>query len=375
MALCKSDQKLFLSHALLTSRSVPHDPNGDTDQLDGVATQPGNANANVRALYIMKQKNRKLKTLISIGGGGSEARRVMMLNGVKSANNRKRFIKSAVQLMLDWGFDGIDLDYEYPQSTKEGEWFYTLVKELRAALNAKSTALGQSYRYILTAAVPAGQQNYKYFPLGKLNNQLDYFNLMAYDYSGNWGVTAHNSNLFKDTKNPKGTPTNTDDVVKAYIKAGVSASKIVLGMSLEAKVFKKTDGLGKKFSGFETAGFKTFPRSGATVYERPEVGAIITFDKKKKEVVSLEGSASVAMKTKYVKSKKLAGTFFWDVYSDKTGTSSLVYKAKLGLSSIDSKNNQLSYPTSKYNNIRLGMKSQKTRALRWVNRRESTESA
>lgn len=60
----------------------------------------------------MKEQNSNLKTLIAIGGWneGSETYSKMAADPVK----RARFINSALELVQKWGFDGFDLDWEYP---------------------------------------------------------------------------------------------------------------------------------------------------------------------------------------------------------------------------------------------------------------------
>lgn len=66
---------------------------------------------------------------------------------------RKNFITSALQMVLKHGFDGFDVDWEYPnrKDTVNGEAdidnFTTLLKELREAFNP--------HGLLITAAVSA----------------------------------------------------------------------------------------------------------------------------------------------------------------------------------------------------------------------------
>lgn len=65
----------------------------------------------------LKQSNPSLKTTIAVGGWneGSAKFSSMASNPSKRAN----FINSAVNLLQTYGFDGLDIDWEYP-TLREG---------------------------------------------------------------------------------------------------------------------------------------------------------------------------------------------------------------------------------------------------------------
>jgi chitinase len=59
----------------------------------------------------LKEKNPKLKILISCGGWGANGQ----FEGiVGSEEARTAFSKNVIDFCRKWGFDGIDLDWEFP---------------------------------------------------------------------------------------------------------------------------------------------------------------------------------------------------------------------------------------------------------------------
>ncbi|KAH8170432.1 glycosyl hydrolases family 18 domain-containing protein [Sarocladium implicatum] len=361
-----------LSHAIYAFAKISENGTvlpgeiGVDEQLmyPGDVKQSGeNVYGNIKQLYLLKKKNRKLKTLLSIGGF-TASQNGDFINASKTTNHRNRFIASSVQLMLDWGMDGLDLDWEYPEDSTQASNYVKLLQGLRQALDAKSSALGQKYHYLLTAAVPAGPTNYNKMSLSKMNPYLDFFNLMAYDYSGLWSpVTAHQANLYHDSTNPSSTPFSTEKAVKDYIAKGVSSKKINLGIPLYGRSFPKTAGLGKTFDKSDANNdqgiipYNQLPKAGATLSGRSTPGAMTTWDGKTKEVVSLDGEWSCKLKVNFLKKYALGGAFFWEASGDKTGSSSLVTVTKKALGGLDDTNNQLAYPSSRYVNMRNGMPS------------------
>lgn len=88
-----------------------------------------------------------------------------------------------MKLIKDLGFDGIDIDWEYPQNPEQGQQMLMLLKEIRAGMDAYETKLegetGTRPKFVLTIAAPAGEANYKNMPLGAMAQTLDFINLMV----------------------------------------------------------------------------------------------------------------------------------------------------------------------------------------------------
>lgn len=342
------------------------DPYADLQKhypTDSWNEQGKNAYGCVKQLYLLKKKNRQLKVILSIGGWNDSPRFPAM---AASAPARETFAKTAVQLVTDWGFDGIDLDWEYPENAAQAADFVKLLAELRKQLTAWTFANARGYRFLLTVASSAGPSHYNVLNLKEADQYLDSWNLMAYDYAGSWDTTSgHQANLFATPGNPAATKYSSDKAVSDYIAQGVPASKILLGLPTYGRAFDSTGGLGQPFYGvgpgsatLQTPGlwlYKDLPRPGATELYDDAAGASYSYDPAARELISYDTVGSAKKKGSYLKAKGLAGSFFWEASGDKQGAESLVGTLAAELGKLNTQQNLLSFPTSQYDNIRLGM--------------------
>ncbi|ESK94735.1 glycoside hydrolase family 18 protein [Moniliophthora roreri MCA 2997] len=311
----------------------------------------------LKQLYLLKMANRNLKVMLSVGGWTySQAGHFKF---VTSPTSRDKFVQTAIQLIEDYGFDGVDIDYEYPETAQEGQGFADLLTSLRAALNDLAQRKGDTVPYQISAAVAAGYKRYVNLVIPQMNAALDHWNLMAYDYAGLWLTYADNqANLYGGER----TNTNTDKAIKYYVASGADASKITMGMPLYGRAFENTDGIGEPYSGIGPGtweagiySYNVLPLAGASVYENMTDVTSYSYDSAKKELVTYDTPNIVEAKTQYVNANGLAGTMFWELSSDKKGADNLVATAVSVLGPLDQTQNHISYPNSKWDNIRNNM--------------------
>jgi chitinase len=201
----------------------------------------------MKQLNLLKHKNRSLKVLLSIGGWTYSSNFPVPAS---SEAGRAKFASSALDLLKNLGYDGIDIDWEYPKSSTEARDFVLLLKACREAMDTYSHTLSKPHHFELTVACPAGPQNYNNMDIRGMNQYVDFWNLMAYDFAGSWDAHAgHQANLMPSKSNTMSTPFNTEQAVRHYQSQGVSGDKIVIGMPLYGRAFENTDGLGKPFQG------------------------------------------------------------------------------------------------------------------------------
>ncbi|KAL8761690.1 MAG: hypothetical protein Q9184_002225 [Pyrenodesmia sp. 2 TL-2023] len=310
----------------------------------------------VKQLYLLKKKHRNLKVLLSIGGWTYSAN---FPKPASTQEGRSKFASTAVELVKDLGFDGLDIDWEYPKDAAEAQNYVDLLAEIRKGLDG----VHHQGKMLLTIACPAGAKNYEILKLKAMDKYLDFWNLMAYDYAGSWDSNAgHQANLFPDSDNPSSTPFSTAVAVEYYTSHGVASSKIVLGMPLYGRAFAATEGPGKPYSGIGEGSyekgiwdFKVLPKDGAKEFVDRKIGASWSYDAGSKVMISYDNAEIAEQKIKYVKNQKLGGAMWWESSGDKKGGESLISKVVDGLKNMDKSKNTLEYPESKYDNLKKGM--------------------
>ncbi|MBE9001868.1 glycoside hydrolase [Nostoc sp. LEGE 12447] len=304
----------------------------------------------------LKQKNPNLKTLLSIGGWGFNDPQDPTQIGTytyplfsqmaASSAGRQQFINSAIEYAHKYGFDGIDLDWEYPAVTDRGgkpedfDNFLTLLNEFRNAINSDAAA----QKLLLTIASPAipkgeSKTSQEFFQwLAQCARYLDWLNVMSYDYHGAFPddkVTGVNAPLAEDST-PGGT-FSIKNTVEAYLESGIPTSKIILGMATYGRTFKVSsplslsdNGPGKPYSSAGNAGPATVTPGVLSYYEIQNLissGSLTrqwheptltpyAYNSQTGDWVSYDDAESIGYKISYLIEKGLGGAMIWAIGLD-----------------------------------------------------------
>ncbi|MDG4863708.1 glycosyl hydrolase family 18 protein [Streptomyces sp. T-3] len=239
-----------------------------------------------------KKQHPNVKTLISVGGwaetGGyfdDDGKRVnsggfysMATNADGSVNQAgiDTFADSAVAFIKKYGFNGVDIDYEYPTTMKDAghplDWplangrraglvkgYAALMKSLREKLDKAGAADGK--HYMLTVAAPSSGYLLRGMETFQMQKYLDYVNIMSYDLHGAWNeYVGPNASLYDDGKDGElaaagvystsqygGIGYLNTDWAYHYFRGSMPAGRINIGLPYYTRGFKNvtggTDGL------------------------------------------------------------------------------------------------------------------------------------
>lgn len=288
--------------------------------------------ANLALLTSLRMQNPSLTVLISAGGwlGSGEFSDISL-----TAQSRKVFADSAVDLLRRYDLDGLDVDWEYPGMPGAGHPFrpedqhnFTLLlSDLRARFNQEENKTGR--KLLLTIAAGASGNYLAHTEMKEVQRYVDTVNLMTYDYAmpSVDASTGHGAPLFANPAAPR--QDSTDASIRAFEQAGVPPGKILLGVPFYGRMWEQVadsnHGLfepGKPVPG-DSVSFSTIEQTmlghGFTRYWDAAAAAPYLYSAERQEFVSYEDAESLAAKCAYLKTRKLGGAMFWQYLDDPSG--------------------------------------------------------
>ena len=333
------DQKLtHINYAFANiagGKCVLGDSYADTDKaFAGDTWDQGAKRGNFNQLTKLKAANPGLKTMISIGGWTWSQN---FSSAAATDASRQQFVSSCVSFMKQYGFDGIDIDWEYPVSgglsggTAADKQNYTaLLAKFRSALDAQGAADGGKH-YDLSIAAPAGPSIISNIEVAKIANSLDWLNLMSYDYHGSWDpITGHNAPMVVGSRDTA-TGFSITDSVDAYLGGGFPAAKLVLGVAFYGRGWENVSSaaaglyqpgtpasVGTWESGvFDYTDIRANYLPTMTRYWDSQAQVPYLYDPVRKLWISYDDPESMKVKADYIKAKGLGGAMAWELSGDR----------------------------------------------------------
>ncbi|ORX84086.1 hypothetical protein BCR32DRAFT_291580 [Anaeromyces robustus] len=284
-----------------------------------------------KAIYYLnndiKKKYPKLRTVLSFGGGSGSGNFGSVLNTDAKIKTVAKNIKNIINELK---FDGVDIDWEFPNNETEIKNLLTLLKKLRSYLGNNK---------ILTISASASPSKYQGYS-NKFVKYVNWFNIMTYNYAGSWHeYTGYNSPLYSPSKDLNGQK-SCHETTSIYINEGVPASRLVIGGAFYGREWKvnsstnngynqvgTTNGCGApgytngswSYKALREQNILSSPKVATSPWIRTwhsDVKSPTLFNPNTNRYISYDDTDSMCERAAYVKKNKFAGVMVWEVGLD-----------------------------------------------------------
>jgi chitinase len=238
--------------------------------------------------------------------------------------------ESCKKLITEYGFDGVDFDWEYPCVPSNGSDctgadkhnFTLLCNEVRRAVDT----LGPGH--IVSIAAGADLYYVESVELPELVKVLDYICLMTYDLKcGFHALAGHHTQLYSSTGDV--FRNSCDQALRLFHNAGVPKEQLLMGAAFYSRKWENIQDRNHGFLQISKTGGGYGPDYGRLAEEYINKNGYIRYwDDEAKAPYLFNGSTflsyddeeSLRHKCDYIKKQGYGGIFYWEHKCDPSGT-------------------------------------------------------
>lgn len=287
--------------------------------------------AHLTELVALKNRNPKLKIILSVGGWGADH----FSDAALTSASRRQFAQNVVAFISQYNLDGVDLDWEYPGQPGPGikyreedrENFTLLLRSVREHLDARSEQQGR--KYLLTIASSGSRRYFENTEMEAVHPYLDFVNVMTYDfYTGGSGTTGHHAGLYK-SRYIEETERYADAAIQRHLDAGIPGEKIVLGVAfygrgwtgvepVDSGLYQSVERATKAYT-YKDLQSEYINKRSFDRYWDDSAKAPYLWSTDSTTFISYEDPESLTHKVDFIKAKSLGGVMFWEYRHDDNG--------------------------------------------------------
>ena len=317
------------------------------------------------AMVLLRQKYPNMKIGVSVGGW---TRSGDFPKIAASETTRKNFANNVAKFVHYYGYDFVDIDWEYPTadrdpdpegngvaidkgckgSAADTQNYTLLLQAIRDALD--SYGAKDNKHYELSVAMSASPKMMAAIEYEKVLKIVDFANMMTYDLNGAWGgFTAHQTALYTNPAYDEGDAGLSVDSCIKYLENkygdNIDYSKIVVGVAPYTrgwKEVKKDTGRDSKNPGL----YADATGENGVTYAYSDINSLVSkynltkywddvakanyyYSESSGMFFTCDTEESVAEKGKYVKQKHLGGLISWMASLDASSTITKTMKESL----------------------------------------------
>ena len=239
----------------------------------------------------------------------------------------EKFADNIVKAINEYGFDGIDIDWECPTDSQK-TWFTNLAKIVNEKVKKNNK------NHIVSAAIGGGKWQPPRYDMKNSVKYLDFVNMMTYGMtssSGQYHNSLYKNSSYHDSANKAGYTLVSCSIVESieiYDTYNVPHNKIIVGLAFYGiKQTREYDSSTKTYSSWGKGGSIFYTSIKNNYLNNPDYtyvydercGVPYIISKDKTVFISFDDPRSIREKCNYVLDKKIGGVMYWENGCDTTG--------------------------------------------------------